>query len=175
MAIKDRFEQPSYQFFSSIEQLLVKAINSESYLDELDALDKYKDDLDVSALPSELLLLREMFANEQISTFEEIKVKITTISTKAELRLIENVIKLSKLVLVGAATSATPERSFSLARRLKTWFRSTMSQKRFNALAILSSHKEVTDKMSIIDVANEFVDAKPSRKSIFGKFVEEDL
>ena len=50
-----------------------------------------------------------------------------------------------------------------------------MSQKRFNALAILSSHKEVTDKMSIIDVANEFVDAKPNRKSIFGKFVEEDL
>ena len=35
-------------------------------------------------------------------------------------------------------------------------------------LAILSSHKEVTDKMSIIDVANEFVDAKPNRKSIFG-------
>ena len=29
--------------------------------------------------------------------------------------------------------------------------------------------------MSIIDVANEFVDAKPNRKSIFGKFVEGDL
>ena len=50
-----------------------------------------------------------------------------------------------------------------------------MSQKRFNALAILSSHKEVTDKMSIINVANEFVDAKPNRKSIFGKFVQEDF
>ena len=26
----------------------------------------------------------------------------------------------------------------------------------------------------VIDVSNEFVDAKPNRKSIFGKFVEED-
>ena len=29
------------------------------------------------------------------------------------------------------------------------------------------------DKMSVIVVANEFVDSKPSRKSIFGKFVED--
>ena len=51
----------------------------------------------------------------------------------------------------------------------------TMLQKCFNALAILSSHKEMTDQMSIIDVANEFVGGKPNRKSIFGKLVEEDL
>ena len=37
-------------------------------------------------------------------------------------------------VFVRAATSATPERSFSLARRLKTWLRSTMSQKAFQLI-----------------------------------------
>ena len=116
-----------------------------------------------------------MFANENISYFEEIRTKLKTESSKAERSLITNVIKLMKLALVGAATSATPERSFSLARRLKTWLRSTMSQKRFNSLAILSFYKEPTDKISLVNVANEFVASKPMRNSIFGKFCNDDL
>ena len=175
MAIKDRFEQPSYQIFSTIEQLLIKAINGEPYKTELGELDEYTDDFDISALPAELLILRTMFANENVSYFEEIKIKLKNESIKAERSLIKNVIKLMKLVLVGAATSATPERSFSLARRLKTWLRSTMSQKRFNSLAILSFYKELTDKLSLVDVANEFVASKPTRKDIFGKFCSDDL
>ena len=66
-------------------------------------------------------------------------------------------IKMMKLVFVGAATSATPERYFSLVRRLKTWLRSTMSQKHFNSLAILSFHKLFNDKVFLVDIANEFV------------------
>ena len=80
-----------------------------------------------------------------------------------------------KLALVGAATNATTERSFSVARILKTWLRSTMTQKRFISLSILSFHKEVTNKLSLVDIANAFVDSKFSRKNIFGKFVENDL
>ena len=41
-----------------------------------------------------------------------------------------SVIKVIKLLLVMAATSATAERSFSSMRRLKTWLCSTMKQKR---------------------------------------------
>ena len=78
-------------------------------------------------------------------------------------------------VFVRAATSATPERSFSLARRLKTWLRSTMNQKRFNSLAILSFHKEITDEISVVDAANEFVATKPTRQDIFGNFSNNDL
>ena len=48
-----------------------------------------------------------------------------------------SVIKVIKLLLVMAATSATAERSFSSMRRLKTWLCSTMKQKRFNSLAKL--------------------------------------
>ena len=116
-----------------------------------------------------------MFANENVSYFEEIKIELKNESIKAERSLIKNVIKLLKLVLVGAATSATPEQSFSLAQRLKTWLRSTMSQKRFNSLAILSFYKELTDKLFLVDVANEFVASKPTRKDIFGIFCSDDL
>ena len=88
MTIKGRFEQPRYQFFSNIEQLLIKAINSEPYETELDALNKYKDDFDVSALPAELLTFRVIFANEKVSHFEEIENKIKTETSEAEQILI---------------------------------------------------------------------------------------
>ena len=175
MAIKDRFEEPSYQFFSTIEQLLINAINGESYNTEVGKLHEYMNDFDISALPAELMILRTMFANESVSYFEEIKVKLMNDFTKAERILIKNVIKMMKLVFVGAATSATPERSFSLAQRLKTWLRSTMNQKLFNSLAILSFHKEITDEISVVDAANEFVATKPTRKDIFGNFSNNDL
>ena len=147
MAIKDRFEQPSYQFFSDIEQFLLKSINSDPYQTEIDAIKKYTDDLDISVLPAEIHVLRSVFKNEEVAHFEEITEKIME-SSAAERHLFGNIIKLMKLVLVGAATSATPERSFSLARRLKTWLRATMTQKRFNSLAVLSFHKELTNKIS---------------------------
>ena len=47
MTIKDRFEEPSYQFFSNIEQFLLKSINSDPYQTEIDALKNYTDDLDI--------------------------------------------------------------------------------------------------------------------------------
>ena len=73
------------------------------------------------------------------------------------------------------ATSATPERSFSTMRWLKTWLRSTMSQKRFNALTLMNENKAILDTFSLIDIANEFVSVQPPRQNIFGKFTESDL
>ena len=51
----------------------------------------------------------------------------------------------------------------------------TMSQKRFNSLAVLSTHQSQTDNLSLVGVANEFVDAKPNRLNVFGKFENNDL
>jgi len=174
MAIKDRFEQPSFQFFSSIEQLLLKAINGDPYELEFNELKNYHDDINVSSLPAELQVFRSICTGDKVEFFEDITRKIKTRS-KEERGLIINVIKIIKLVLVGAATSATPERSFSLARRLKTWLRSTMTQKRFNSLAILSTHQLLTDGLSLVKFANEFVYAKPNRLNVFGRFNESDL
>ena len=174
MAVKERFEQASFKLFSSIEQLLLKAVNGESYQMEMDELKNYHDDIDVSALPAELEILKTICAGGEVSNFDDITKRIMMIS-KEERFLIGNVIVVIKIVMVGAATSATPERSFSLARRLKTWLRSTMSQKRFNSLAVLSTHQSQTDNLSLVAVANEFVDAKPNRLNVFGKFKDNDL
>ena len=59
-----------------------------------------------------------------------------------------NVISVCKLILVNPAISASVERSFSTAQRLKRWFRSTMTQERFTNLTALNSHKEQTNTQS---------------------------
>ena len=89
--------------------------------------------------------------------------------------MIENVVVIIRLVLTMGATSATPERSFFSMRRLKTWLRSTMKQKLFNSLTMMSVHKDTLDSLSVIQIANEFVKLQPERQNIFGTFSEQDL
>ena len=89
--------------------------------------------------------------------------------------MISEVITICKLLLVNPATSATGERSFSTARRIKTWLRANISQKRFTHLAILNTHKTRTDNLRIVDVANVFASRNENRKRKFGIFTEQDL
>ena len=84
--------------------------------------------------------------------------------------MIENIIAIVKITLVNGATSATPERSFSLARRLKTWNRSNMKQKRFNSLAILNAHQEIVDDLSLENFTNDFIASSSTKRNNFGKF-----
>ena len=53
--------------------------------------------------------------------------------------------KVILITLTLLATSCTVERSFSTLRRVKTWLRSTMSDKRLSGLCMLSVHR---DKMN---------------------------
>ena len=83
--------------------------------------------------------------------------------------MITEVIVICKLLLVNPATSATGERSFFKARRVKTWLRANMKQQRFNNVALLHTHKARTDTIWLLDVANE------NRFRNFGKFTDLDL
>ena len=81
------------------------------------------------------------------------------------------VMKLTKIILTMPATNAISERSFSALRRVKTWLRSTMNQTRLNWCMVLHIHNDDTDKLNIVDVANEFVSRNSTRSHIFGRFV----
>ena len=174
-AIKDRFEQQCLTVFSGVEQLLLKSINGEDYQREMDSLlNIYGADIDSSALPSELLILRSICIDGNPSHFDDILTSLQAIS-KTERSLIPNIVSIVKVVFVSGATTATPERSFSMARRIKTWLRSTMKQRRFNSLSILNSSKPLVDKLPLVKVANEFVEKRPNRRNEFGLFTESDL
>ena len=61
------------------------------------------------------------------------------------------------------------EHSFSAMQRLKTYLHSTMGQRRLNAIMLLHVHKEMTDKLSVIDLANTFTNIE-HRQSVLVLF-----
>ena len=88
--------------------------------------------------------------------------------TPGQLGLISQVSKLAMLFPVMPATNATSEQSFSALRRIKTYFHATMTQQRLNHLTILHVHKNLTDDLDLVAVANYFIDGSGHRKHYFG-------
>ena len=80
-----------------------------------------------------------------------------------------------QLLPINPATSATPERSFSVARRIKTRLRSSITPSRFNVLSFLHTHKGLVDGLDVISVANDFVSLNSVRYNNFGSFTKSDL
>ena len=74
------------------------------------------------------------------------------------------------LLLVNPAASATPEKSFSMARWIKTWLRSAMTQSCFNSLAILPCHTEGTDNLDLAAVAIKFKSSEGSPRKVSFSF-----
>ena len=71
-------------------------------------------------------------------------------------------------ILVMPATNAISERSFSALRRVKTYLRTTMTQKRVNSIMTLHVNKDLTDQLSLVDITNEFVRGSEHRQTLFG-------
>ena len=123
-AIEDCFDQPCFQLFANAERFLVKAAMKQSHTDKINkVINQFKGDIDASAIPAEINIYQTIFEDVERS-------------------LMPNILILVELLLFRGATSATLERSFLLARRLKSWLRTSTSQCRFNSLAILNFHKE---------------------------------
>ena len=120
-----------------------------------------------------LQLLPAIFGGCEPVNFRDI-VKGIKLLPREKRKLIRNVVLIVRLVLTNGTTSAIPERSFSTLRQLKTWLQSTVKQKRFNSLTLLNENPDIVDKMSLIDVANEFVSQHRSRWNTFGRFTNRD-
>ena len=85
---------------------------------------------------------------------------------------VPQIIVLAKILLVMPATNAVSERSFSAMKRVKTFLRSTTSDYRLNHLMVLHVHKDRTDSVNMVEVANAFVERNNSWHPIFGVFRE---
>ena len=73
------------------------------------------------------------------------------------------------------ATNALSERSVSNFRRIKDWLRTSMIQKKLNRCMILLVHKERTDNLDPVVVANDFCSGKEERRNTFGNFQQNDF
>ena len=116
----------------------------------------YSDDLDVEALQAETPVLRTILSEVDVTCFNDIYKHLK--ETTADKELVPNVVILCNLLIVNPSTSCTPERLFSIARRLKIWLRSTRSGRCFNALGLLNVHKELTVKLDLLQVGNDLND-----------------
>ena len=173
--ISQRFDQPGYQNYKFLQELLVKAVKGEEYLSELKFLcDFYGEDICESRLRVQLETLASTFKDQEGTSLADI-IAFFRNSTSAQKTFLSEVGNVLKLLLVMPATNATSERSFSALRRVKGYLRSTMSQQRLNHLMIMHVHKDHTDQLSLVDTANEFVRGHDHREHLFGKFTTSDL
>lgn len=176
--IKDRFHQEDFQMYARCEQLLVQAARKEDYSVELELITNfYGDDFNRDLLDTQLKTLPFVFSAPDVAsakTFHDVYERVKKLS-KGSKHLISEVIKVLKLIIVMPATNAVSERSFSAMRRLYTYLRTNMSQNRLNHTMVLHVHKEKTDALSMVDIANQFVEGSEHRMSIFGKFTDVDL
>ena len=167
-AIGDRFDQSGYKTYCSLEALILNAVKREDFSKELKTvLDVYGSDLSASNLQTQLEILSSNI--ESGSTIDIVDVEKHLQQLTSAKTLLSEVILVMKLILVMPATNATSERSFSAMRRVKSYLRSTMTQERLNHLMLLHVHKDLTDCLTLADVANEFVSECERRLQVFGK------
>ena len=175
LSVRDRFEQPSFLVFENLESLLIKTLKGEETSAEMKiAREKYTTDVNMSDLNVELATFKVLMKDKQIEHFHDL-LKEMRLLENPEKKFLVNVCKICRILAVNPASSATAERTFSLARRVKTWMRSTMLPTRFNSVSILNFHKDRTDKLDLIKTANAFVQSDDNRMRIFGKFTKDDL
>ncbi|XP_056089373.1 zinc finger MYM-type protein 1-like [Rhinichthys klamathensis goyatoka] len=78
-------------------------------------------------------------------------------------------VNLLKILITTPMTSAESERCFSTLKRIKTFLRSTMSQERLNALAMLSMEKKIVKDMPNFN--NKVIDRFATQKERRAKFL----
>ncbi len=172
-AIKSRFDQPGYKMFQQLQDLLIKTVSGKDASSELTSVSSfYGDDISLDRLSVQLTSLASQM-NEQQLNLRDIVAYLKGFSA-AERVIFSEVVTLVRILLVNPATNAISERSFSAMRRLKTYLRSTMGQRRLNATMLLHVHKDKTDSLSVVELANAFANTE-HRKTVFGTFSEKDL
>ena len=136
-----------------------------------DVLQLYKDDFKGDELKAQLETLR-YFPELTINVKELVEfVQSLSATTKS---FVPHVIVLAKTLLVMPATNAVSERSFSAMKRVKKYLRYTTSDCHLNHLIVLHVYKDSTGSLSMVEVANAFVERNDSRHPIFGVFGEKD-
>ena len=72
--------------------------------------------------------------------------------------------------MVIPATNASSERAFSTLRYIKNYLRTTRFQERLNNLMVLYVYKERLDHLDFTSIAQDFVNGREGRMSLFGSF-----
>ena len=93
--------------------------------------------------------------------------KLQEFFTKNNLKnLFPSILMLFRIYLTIPISSASPERSFSCLKRIKSYLRNSMNQERLSDLALLNIEKEEISNINLNRIVDIFVSVK-DRKTIF--------
>ncbi|KAJ1099658.1 hypothetical protein NDU88_004757 [Pleurodeles waltl] len=154
--LTQRFDQEGIQTYEKLEQVLLTGSG-------MDSIAQYKES-DPLLLKAQLTVSSSMFKYSSVPDLADILRKMLP----RERAFFSQVEKLLQILLIIPVSSCEAERSFSGLRCLKTWLRSTMSQKRLNHVAKCNIHKEMMDSIDLQTIAKQFVLRSEGRKKLFG-------
>lgn len=158
-AIEERFHQESIGVYSDLVLLLKSAVSGDSSTIPAKLQELYSDDFNFVQLENQLSLLPQLV--KSMGTVVEFASWLRVSTSRVYLDEVE---KLTKLILTLPATNATSERGFSALKRIKTAMRSSMGQLRLNSCLLLHIYKERTDEIDVELVIKEFVKGHTDRQ-----------
>lgn len=163
--LKRRFDQSGIKVAAQRETTLIEAANQN--LSGLNEEMQLPEKFDRSRLQMQLTLLGDLTKERRFTAVKEFAELISSLhpQTRELFKEVEAFVELCLCLPVSAAPS---ERSFSALRRLKTWTRSTTSQKRLTHLALMHIHSDILDRLDIPSLVRSFIRNTAERKAMFG-------
>ena len=150
--LDNRFDQQTLFILSDIENMITSAANRVNFTLPQTLRTLYSDDLDLDRLKVHLTMLPDVVLQQNIFTKS----------------LLSELHKLLRLYFTIPMSNANSEISFSSLRRLKTYLRSTMSQKKLNHVAFLHVHKHLTRALDLKSICKTFSSTNDRRRAFFG-------
>jgi hypothetical protein len=154
--IQSRFDQESFRILEELEgSLLTGTVGS---------VIKQYPEIDTERLAIQLPMFRDNYRYSSTSEAAEV---LRTMTPEVR-HLFGEVGTLVRCMLVVPASTCEAERSFSSLRRLKTYIRSTMTQKRLNNVAMCHVYKDRLSQLDVTEIMREFVKLNDRRATVFG-------
>lgn len=173
MSMNNRFNSETITLLNSFEDFAIGKNNvgvheiSQFYNSTSKSDTKSEKDFD----EQKLQLHREMFSeitNLRKITLHCLKDVVQFLQDNPEIRdLVPEYTKFIRVLLTIPVSSCSNERSFSDLRRLKSYLRSTMLQKRLNHVATLYIHQNIVDNLNMEELINNFISKNNIRAATF--------
>lgn len=168
-----RFDERSYAPLQHLEDVFLNAANMQPFEFNDDVRKTYGNEIDFDQVTAELKLLPSVI-KQCLPEVKQVTSMDTVFSAASYSQngtfLLSNAVRLLQIYLLAPMSAASAERSFSVQRRIKSYLRNTITEKRYNNLLVLNIHKEKTDNINLTELAKEFTQKNDRRLRFFGKF-----
>ena len=142
-----RFDQSGMATAALRESVLLNAAKGSVDTEALKTL-KLPENIKVPALELQLQMLGGLTKQERFQNLNHLATYMSSLHVQTR-SLFKDVEALLHLCLSLPVSVASSERSFSALRRLKTWLRNTVTQRRLTHLALLHLHQDILDTVDI--------------------------